>query len=295
MPPSVPSDDPGPGWTRQRWLLAVGALAFALAIYFSLTNLPPRTDEFNWGLLLLVLVVLAPLTVLLGGLEYAATGRLLGFRIGVMESLTISVVSSAANLLPIPGAYLVRARALMEKGSTTRRSAASPLAVGVTWIATAALVAGVWSVVTQPSGFAVIVLIGGVGAMAIALGSLRSLLGAWAPGPILGVLAVELATVLVSAARYQLVLEASGFEANFAQGLVLALSTVLASAVGIIPGGLGLREALAAFFAPLASLPAASGALASIINRIIGLLALALIALFVMLRKKPLDPADGSA
>lgn len=285
--PDPPPEGLGGSWTRRRWLFAVGLVAFGIALFLTAANMPPRPNPVRWELLAVVLVLLAPVTVILGGLEYAATARVLGIRVGFGEAQTISVLSSAANLLPLPGAYLVRARALIEAGSTARRSVASPLAVGVAWVGTAGVVAGIWSVITAPDAFGLIVLTSGLAALAFALFGFRALLGEWNLSLIAGVIGVELATVLVSAARYQLVLVASGFEADFSQGLVLALSSVLASAVGFIPGGLGLREALAAFFAPLADLPAAAGALAAIINRITGLVALMAIAGALVVLRRP--------
>lgn len=287
--PNLSAADLGGSWTNRRWLYALGLVAFGIALFLALANLPPRPNPFRWELLAVVLVALAPMTVILGGMEYAATARVLGIRVGFVEAQTVSVLSSAANLLPLPGAYLVRARALIDAGSTTSRSVASPLAVGVAWVGTAGVVAGAWSVASEPDAFGLVVLGAGLVALVAALYAFRVLLGEWNLPLIGGVLGVELATVLVSAARYQLVLVASGFEADFSQGLVLALSSVLASAVGFIPGGLGLREALAAFFAPLASLPAAAGAIAAIINRVIGLVALMALAGALLLFRKPQD------
>jgi len=63
-----------------------------------------------------------------------------------------------------------------------------------------------------------------------------------------------------------------------AQGLGLAVAPVAASAVGILPGGLGLREAIAASIAALVDLPAAVGGAAAAVDRVLGLVVVGLFA-----------------
>src|SRR6202012_4641630 len=68
--------------------------------------------------------------------------------------------------------------------------------------------------------------------------------------------AVETGLVLVQAVRLALVLRGFGVSISPAQAVALALSGVVAAALGIVPGGLGLREALATGIGPVVGLPA---------------------------------------
>lgn len=78
----------------------------------------------------------------------------------------------------------------------------------------------------------------------------------------------------VAGLRFFFVLVAFGFDVSIGQALALATSGILATAVGIVPGGLGLRELLAGAFAPLVALSASVGVLAAIVNRIAGMVGL---------------------
>jgi uncharacterized membrane protein YbhN (UPF0104 family) len=93
---------------------------------------------------------------------------------------------------------------------------------------------------------------------------------------------VEAAFVTVAAFRLLLVLRALGFRVSIAQAAALAVSIVVAAAAGFFPGGLGLRELLAAGMSPLVGLPAAVGVLATAADRIVALVVLSILSLVVL-------------
>jgi hypothetical protein len=74
------------------------------------------------------------------------------------------------------------------------------------------------------------------------------------------------------------VVAALDVEADLAQVAALTISVVTASALGILPGGFGLRELAGAAIAPLVGLPAAVGVLVVAVDRLIGLPVLAAMA-----------------
>jgi hypothetical protein len=75
----------------------------------------------------------------------------------------------------------------------------------------------------------------------------------------------------------------------------LTIATAAASAVGILPGGLGLREVLAAALAPLVGLPAAVALFAVSVDRIIGLTGLALMTgILTLFGRGTVGDADDS-
>jgi len=77
---------------------------------------------------------------------------------------------------------------------------------------------------------------------------------------------------------------------SFEGAMVLPVAVVLASAIGFFPAGLGAREVIAAGLAGLVGDTAASGALASGLDRLVSLPVMALIALALALTGHRLLP-----
>jgi uncharacterized protein (TIRG00374 family) len=90
--------------------------------------------------------------------------------------------------------------------------------------------------------------------------------------------------VVLDAIRIYLCLAALGTDATFAQASAFAVASAAGSAVSIVPGGLGVREAVTAALAPAVGLAAAVGFLAAALNRLIGLPVMVPLALWLSLR-----------
>ena len=71
------------------------------------------------------------------------------------------------------------------------------------------------------------------------------------------------------------------------------MSSSLAAAAGILPGGFGLRELIAAALAPLVGLPASAGFAATAINRVMGIVVLAPITAALALGWGPKPKVDA--
>lgn len=266
-----------------RLLLVVAALLFAVAFAFGLRAVPEGTVELTaWPFAVLVLLVI-PLTNVANALEYAVAARIGGQRVPLEEALEVSVLSSAANLLPLPGAALVRVRALRRGGSSYRRALSVTALVGAAWLATSLVLAGgLLALHREPevagAGVAVVLGSGVLGLVAAAV-AVRSLAPAGASVALSGaLLGAEVLAVGIAALRYLLVLHGLGLEADVEQAVALTVAGVLASALGFVPGGLGLREALAGLIAGLVGLPVATGVLAAAVDRLVGLPVLAVLA-----------------
>ena len=266
-----------------RLLLVVAALLFAVAFAFGLRAVPEGTVELTaWPFAVLVLLVI-PLTNVANALEYAVAARIGGQRVPLEEALEVSVLSSAANLLPLPGAALVRVQALRRGGSSYRRALSVTALVGAAWLATSLVLAGgLLALHREPevagAGVAVVLGSGVLGLVAAAV-AVRSLAPAGASVALSGaLLGAEVLAVGVAALRYLLVLHGLGLEADVEQAVALTVAGVLASALGFVPGGLGLREALAGLIAGLVGLPVATGVLAAGLDRLVGLPVLAVLA-----------------
>jgi uncharacterized membrane protein YbhN (UPF0104 family) len=261
----------------ERAMLAGAVLLFIGATVLAARHLPRVHSHPHYALLVLAGVLGVPAAAVVNAAEYVAAGRALGHRIGPMHAARVSTVATAANLLPIPGAVIVRARALRVLGTNYRKSLAVLGGIGVVWLATTGVLAGGVLLFDREhfalgSAFIAAGLVSGIGAY----GLIRIPIPAdRAPRWFAGIVLIEIASVVVFAIRFALVLDGLGFHTAWSQTFTLTISTAAASAVGILPGGLGLREVLAAALAPLVGLPAAVALFAVSVDRIIGLIVLA--------------------
>ena len=127
----------------RRVVMAAAVLLFVAVGVYGIRDFPRGAiDHARWWLLAIT-CLFGPLpTVALNGAEYIAQARTVGVRVPFLEGIRVSILATAANLLPVPGSALVRTHALASGGSGYRRATMTTLAVGTAWIgATATLVA----------------------------------------------------------------------------------------------------------------------------------------------------------
>ena len=283
------------GSRSRRWLLPAAFVAFVAAAVLAFVSLPAGL-EVEPALLVLSALVVCPLSTVANAAEYAATGRALGRRIGAPEALRVAVLSSAANLLPLPGAVAVRTHQL-RAAAGTRRAFGVTAGAGICWLGTALLAAGVADAVAHGRAASVGVIVAGAGTVGVAAVIVR---GSSASDPVARrawwwILACEVGQVAVGTARLGLAVAALGVPVDLAQALGLAVAPVAGSAVGVLPGGLGLREAIAASIAALVDLPAAVGGAAAAVDRLLGLAVVAVLAPLARRRGTATDEQPGPA
>lgn len=254
----------------------MAALVFLAVALVSAWRLPPVDLRWEW-LGVAVALLLVSVVILAG--EYWLSGWLIGRRVGPKEALRVTIFSSVANLLPLPGGVAVRVGALRSKGSAWTSALGSNVVVAIGWLGVALLLAGVLlhGQASRPVvvGFTVC----GLAAL-IAMGAALERIATERPlllGAALIVL-LEGVYVAVSAARIWAVLAGLGIAATFAQATTLTVASALAAGLGFFPGGLGLRELLAGGLAPLAGLAPAVGAFAGVVDRIVGMCVRAVLA-----------------
>lgn len=282
---------PGAGGVRGPWIYIFAVLLFVVVFVVSIRELPPVELEWRW---LLATGALVPFVLILNGIEYRLAGRLLGHRVGLGEAVRVSIISSAANLLPVPGAILVRSEALRRRGAGYSGAFRSTSAVGVGWLATAFLFAGGAQLVTGQAGIGSLLMAFGVAGVAGTV--LLARRGEEWPGIVSAIVAVEAVFVLVSAGRLFAVFQGLGVPCTPEQALFLTLAAAIAAAAGIFPGGLGIREALAGALSVLVSVPAAAGALAAAVDRIVGVVVLSVAAALVAAgRTRPRERTRSSS
>lgn len=277
----------------ERTLLLIAALVFGVGGYVAYRALPDLESQVRWVPLVLAAVLGAPATVLANAAEYRVSAHLLRHRVAPSEAIRVSLLASAANLLPMPGSPLVRMRALRQLGSSYRGAFSSTALVGLTWIGMTGVLVGGFSVPAGRLAFGTILLGVGVVATGVAYGALRMR----RPGEewilIWPLLVVEAVSVLVVGARFFLVLQGLGIDASFSQAIALTGAGVIASVVGFFPGGLGIRELLAAGIGPAVGLSAAAGLLAAAIDRLVQLVVLTPASLASFLVAGRLDRRAG--
>lgn len=256
------------------WTTAGAAAIFLGATGYALTELPTLSVRVGP----LVLAALLGLAVHgANAAEYRLIGRLMDQEVGWREAVQISLLASAANLLPLPGSAIVKIREMTGRTGRLGDSARATVLVGIGWMAAALLLgAGALALLRAPIAATVAAATGG--GMLIFVG--LALPGE--PGlrlPLLSyLLALESVLTLVIALRLFLVLTGLELAGDYLHAVVLSAANPLASAAGIFPAGLGLRELLAGALAPLARLAPETGVAATGVERVVAYVATVVVA-----------------
>jgi uncharacterized membrane protein YbhN (UPF0104 family) len=273
----------------QRALLAVAAAVFIVGGWYAFRSLDVAFDDVRWLPLVLAAVVGVPLSLLANTLEYVVSARILHHRVALLPAVQLTTMSTAANLLPIPGAFLVRVQGLRALGSRYDKAAASTAVIGLVWIGVSASLAAIFLAVYDSWLAAAVFAVLAVSLLLAAYTWLTRTLTALGERRRIAAAAVtvELFAVGVDAGRLVLILVGLGVDASLGQAMVLAVASSLAAAAGILPGGFGLRELIAALLAPLVGLAASAAFAATALNRVLGLIVMAPITAALALRPRP--------
>jgi hypothetical protein len=276
--------------TVRNTILAVAAGAILLASAWAWRSSGLSGSDIEWLPVAVAFVVAAPASLALKAAEFRVAARVVGQRPGRRRSIDVAVMSSAANLLPLPGSLLVTVRSLSEDGSSYGRALAASAVPGLAWLGITGLVGGTAIAVEGPVWLGGLTVAAGVGALLGAGALFRT------TAPVDGraalavsILAVEAGWLAVSAVRLGLAVTALGVSVEPTQALALSVAGALTVAIGFFPGGLGVREALIAGLSPLIGLPFDTGILIGSLDRVVWLLFLA-IAATVLLRHRGTVP-----
>ena len=262
----------------ERILLGLAVVVFAGSAIVAWRQLPElqESPDLRWAA---VVAALGALALAINGREFAWSARILGSPVDGREALRVSTLSSAANVLPIPGSVAIRTRALLQGGQPLKTAAAVTAAVGVAWVAAAALIACVLALALDETLLALGTGLGGlVGGTAAVLVLRRA-----APrvtGRDLAELAlIEVVSVAASGTRLFVVAVTFGFGVSFGQAVTVNLGGILSNVAGFLPGGLGLREITSGAFGVLVGVPASIGVLMAAADRLLFYVVLAVVAL----------------
>jgi hypothetical protein len=251
----------------RRLQIIIGAFAvviLALGTTIAIGNLPSGA-ELEWWPIAVLLVVGTPWHLLILSAEVSLTGRLADVRLPRRTCLRVAVIGTSFNLLPIPGAALTRLDALLARGGGVGRATGAIVAVGMIWLAVALWIAGLALIGT--SWVSVLLLVGGGLAAMATVTVIRRYLPHVHRTDLGRVVLLEASFVLTHAIRLALALVALGVTAPIRAPLVMAASSAISSALGIAPGGLGIREAIATVLGDLAGITASTALLAAVVDR----------------------------
>ena len=268
---------------RSPWLMIVAVVLFLVFTVVAFRHLPHIDKPVRWELLAIAGLVVVPVITVLNALEFRLMAHFAKHHPPMLEILQVTILGSAANLLPVPGAVVVRLANLRKAGVRVSRGLNLTAIIGLTWVGAACTLGGIaelWSHL----GFALVALAAGAGLLGLAVGLLAPILD---PGTRIAgaveLLAIEGGFVLMQAFRLFLVASALRFNVSYAQSATLVIAAVSAAAIGFLPAGLGAREAIAAALSPIVGLAAAVGLVITAVDRIVNLLVLLVFAGIVTL------------
>ncbi|MCB1735437.1 MAG: hypothetical protein H6981_13010 [Gammaproteobacteria bacterium] len=251
-------------------------LMFLLGVAYAIHEAAIDPADIDPGPFFGIMLILSPLTVLLSALQLRYAAEALGQIMPLPSALTVTAVAMASNMLPLPGAYLVRTRALAPNmtGTDIKRAAAINLLAAKQWVALSVLVFAVVLTGLLPGWITVPALVGGIAVL-----GLNAVLWRKSGFPVRcfgTTLAIQAAMISVETARIAFAFAALGATLGIRQAFALSIAAVVGSLAGMVPGGLGVRELSAAGIALLIAIDPEIAFAATALNRIAGLVVLAI-------------------
>ena len=252
----ITSDSPA-----HRWIMAILSVAVVAGAIWSASRLDISTDDLSW-LPLSGAAALSILGPVISAAEYRAGLQLIRRDTDLRTAVQVSVFGTLANVLPLPGGFLVKMKAMTEQGARARTAAGAQLLVGIVWLA----MSGVLVAIALPRWRLVLV---GATAVMFGVAAFMAYRNRYAPKALVAVIVIEALFLATAAARFYLVLVGLGIEVTGRGALALAASGPLAAATGLIPGSLGVFEAISAGLAALVDMEPESGFLGALVLRIL--------------------------
>lgn len=272
-----------PSRTEATVLAVVGLVLFVIVVGLGVADYRRRDLEVDVGLLVLAALVGTPVILLANAAELTLVGRLVDVHLPYRTSLVTSVTASAANILPLPGSVLVRSWVLNRGGASARQVVGANAMAGVAWLVATFALTGLAAVIGGfPAGWLLVV---AAVAGTVPLGLMVNRTGHGRPLTVAALFGVEVSTVLAELGRYWVVLAALGVDSDLTVVSALVLANALATATGLFPGGLGVRELIAGVLGSFISLSAGVAITASASDRIATSVVLGVILLGVGLSK----------
>jgi hypothetical protein len=235
---------------------------------FSISDLWSRIALFP---LVLLLVIGVPVAIVLNAAEFRAMLEAAGASAPWRMALEVTIYTSAANMLPIPGGVITRLGGMRARGVGMKQGSWMVLLFAGVWAGAAFLLSG-FAILLRNALLGAPFLATGAVLLALSIVSLRrqnthySLIGK--------ILLIRIALQLVEMVRLMLALRALGIGLTLTDVAVFAIASFVGTAVSIVPAGLGVSEGVVALLSPIIGLNPATGFVAAAINRIVVMAAL---------------------
>jgi hypothetical protein len=279
----------------KHWVLGSAFVLFVVISVLSFGALPHGL-HFHWWVLPVLVLVTTPMMVAANSAEYRVMGEMSGYHVGWLDSARLTIIASAANLLPLPGGIVIRTQALRHKGSSYRRALAANAVAGVTWAGTGCVVIAILLLAEASRRTAgIVVMVVGIACLVVVAAMLRRMDRTVAGRLMAKFVVVETATVAVSGLRMFLAFKLIGLSASPTQAVALTASLIIAAALGIFPAGLGIRELLAGAIGTAVSLSASESVAATASDRVSAQAGLSIFALALFVQARRHDRTAGSA
>jgi len=268
----------------RRFAFFLAALMLFGGLALSIVTRPHLLDELApipW----LLLLACVPLTIGGNAAQFRVTALLIGVQMPWRRAAAVSVLSTAANMLPLPGGSIVRIAALKTTSNSSLNATGVTVLAAGNWLGVSMVIAGTALAYKGQASAALALLLAGLCCSAI----VAALLGAFGAISITARFAnlcgVQVITTGLGALRLVLSFDALGEVVSFSDSLVLSLSAVIAALIGVAPGGIGVVEGIAAAIASTIGLSAAAAFVAATINRVASLLVIGPLALVIANQK----------
>jgi uncharacterized membrane protein YbhN (UPF0104 family) len=262
-------------WRRP--IVAAALLLFLGGTIWSFLGLGLSLAQLDFVALAVLTLGMGLVMLAYSALSLTLMARTVGVEITFKAALQASTRAQLAEALPLPGGAIVRTAALVSAGATTTISATLVIGSALLWIALAAIAAGM--ILTASAPLAGWILIGS-GAV-IALAALFQVVRLGGPANAALTLLHRLAGLGIAAVRLWLAFAVVKASIPLTEIFPYVLAAIAGSASSLVPGGLGVSEALGALMAQAVHSAPQAAFLALAINRVTQFLGTAIIAPFL--------------
>ncbi|TCS41699.1 hypothetical protein [Reinekea marinisedimentorum] len=268
----------------QRYLhkigLVLGCTLFVVICGYSINELSAQNLTIFWPPLLLCLLIV-PITMQLAILRFRYLGQSVGHKMAYSLGAGVVVWGGIANILPLPGGFMIRLGYLGQKVGF-RRSTQANLMSACIWFFAASLAAAsfAWQILDPRLSW-------GIGVFClccfIAIWVFRLRCDAQFSVVVI-IIVLQLLQTILNVMRTVLIAACLGVSLPAAVAALMALTGATAVASGIFPSGIGVAELLASGLTSVLGYSAAVGAALAALNRLLDWLGF---VLFIPLAGKP--------
>jgi hypothetical protein len=246
----------------------MAAIPFFGGIYISYLQQPTVFNNLNWLYVAVIYVLILPVVTLINALRFRFTAEAFGIHYSLSRSLSISIFSTVANMLPLPGGLMVRMANLKNDSNTYQNTALVSLYVSIVSALVTILLATVGYAVFSPGVTTIALCCFAIFLLATCVYLLRR---TTLQDVLLHLSLVEVFSTVFDAIRTYLCFIIINSLIQWDQSLVLTIASVVGSAVSLVPAGLGVQEGAGALIATQIAILPSSAFIALALNRAIGL------------------------